>query len=266
MLSDFEVITKQFPQGQDIIIYPIADVHLGSKECMLEEWQAFCKHVQDTPNAYIIIGGDLLDNCTRNSVGNVFEMGMRPSEAKKLLAQQLEPIKDRILCAVPGNHECRKDSQAADDNALYDVMCKLDIEDKFRPNVCFLKIVFNEGIPRDTKCRKYVPCYTFVVTHGSGGGTTFGAPVNKGNNFGYTVDNMDCLILGHTHKPFTTQPQKIVFDTHNDCVTFKPFKVVCCTSWLQWGGYAASKMLIPASHDLQTITLSGNHKKLTVTM
>ena len=77
---------------------------------------------------------------------------------------------------------------------------------------------------------------------------------------------MDALIVGHTHKPFTTQPGKIKIDPFNNKVSIKPFKVISATSWLGFGGYAAQKMLLPTSHCMQTITLKGSHKEMIVTM
>lgn len=77
---------------------------------------------------------------------------------------------------------------------------------------------------------------------------------------------MDALIVGHSHKPFVTQPGKISVDTHNNKISIKPFKVVTSTSWMDFGGYAAQKMLLPSSHALQTITLCGTKKEITVTM
>jgi hypothetical protein len=63
-----------------------------------------------------------------------------------------------------------------------------------------------------------------------------------------------------------TQPSKIFVDTHNNKVSFKPFKVVSSTAWLDFGGYAAQKMLLPSSHAPQVITLCGNKKEIKVTM
>ena len=110
------------------------------------------------------------------------------------------------------------------------------------------------------------PTYTIVVTHGAGGGIYTGAAVNRNERFGYVIDGMDCLIVGHTHKPFVTQPSKIKINPYNNTVSMRPFKVVSTTSWLNFGGYAAQKMLLPSSHAVQTITLTGKRKEIVVTM
>lgn len=261
MHSDFEIIQHHFKEKKDIKIYPISDVHLGAAEHLETFWNDFVGKVQEDENAYVILGGDLINNSTRNSVANVFAETMRPREQKRLMAEMLSPIKDKILCAVTGNHE-RRSGKDADDDPTYDIMCKLDIEDVYRENVAFLKLQFGD-VYGDGKKN---PTYTFVVTHGAGGGMLTGGSVNRNERFGYVIDGMDCLVVGHTHKPWVTQPSKIKIDAHNNKVSIKPFKVVSSTSWLDYGGYAAQKMLIPSSHAPQIITVCGNHKEIKVTM
>ena len=261
MLSDFEIITHHFPKNNDITIFPISDVHLGASEHMEKEWAEFCRMIEGNPNAYIILGGDLINNATRNSVSNVFEETMRPREQKRVMAEMLTPLRDRILCSVSGNHE-RRSGKDADDDPTYDVMCKLDLEHLYRENMAFVKLRFGKKEADGNKN----PTYMLVVSHGAGGGMLTGGAVNRNERFGYVIDGMDCLIVGHTHKPFVTQPSKIKIDPYNNKVDIKPFKVVSTTSWLNYGGYAAQKMLLPSSHAPQVITLGGNRKEIKVTM
>lgn len=262
MLSDFDMIVKHFPERDDIIIYPIADVHLGAAEHMKKEWETFCKELLKQPNAYIILGGDLINNATKSSVSNVYEEVLRPREQKRLITEMLAPLKDRILCAVGGNHE-RRSAKDVDNDITYDIMAKLDLEDVYRENIAFLKIQMG-NIKNDGRKN---PTYSIAITHGSGGGLMTGSTVNRAERFGYVFDGqLDCLIVGHSHKPFVTQPQKIHIDTQHNRVSYKPFKVVCATSWLEYGGYAVQKMLLPSGHALQTITLHGNKKQIDVMM
>ena len=262
MQSDFTIIQHKFPKRNDIRIYPIGDVHLGAAEHMAAEWERFCDSVLEDPNAYLVILGDLLNNATRSSVSNVYEETMRPRDAKRLMCDMLAPLRERILVFVSGNHE-KRSLRDADDDPTYDIACKLDLESLYRENIAFVKIQMGERLHTKGLER---PTYTLVVTHGAGGGALTGSAVNKSERFGYVVDGADALILGHTHKPFITQPNKIFIDPRNNRVTFKPFKVISCTSWLSWGGYAAQKMLPPTSHAPQIITLCGKRKELRVQM
>lgn len=267
MLRDFELIQHQFWGGHDITVIPISDVHLGSPECMEQEFISFVRTVRDTPNTYLVIGGDLIENGTRSSVGDsVFRQTMPPGQQKREMANILSEVKDRILCFVPGNHE-RRSGKDADDDPVYDIAAKLDLEHLYRENIAFVKVQMGKPETENGKmnCGTNRPTYVLVVTHGAGGGILTGASVNRGERFGYVVDGMDALIVGHTHKPFTTQPGKIKIDPFNNKVSIKPFKVICATSWLEWGGYAAQKMLLPSTHCLQTLTLKGDHKEIVVT-
>lgn len=261
------MIQHQFLGGHNITVIPISDVHLGSQECMEQEFISFIKTVKETPNTYLVLGGDLIDNGTRSSVTNPFRATMPPSQQKKEMANILSEVRDRILCFVPGNHE-RRSGKDADDDPMYDIAAKLDLEALYRENVAFVKIQMGvkeraSGAKMDGYKR---PTYTLVVTHGAGGGILTGGAVNRGERFGYVIDGMDALIVGHTHKPFTTQPGKIFIDPRNNLVSVKPFKVISSTSWLSYGGYAASKMLLPATHCLHTLTLRGDKKEMIVTM
>ncbi len=261
MLPDFEIITHKFPERQNITIIPISDVHLGAAEHMEKEWMNFCDSVLKNPCIYVTLGGDLINNATKSSVSNVFEETMRPREQKKMMATLLEPIKDRILCAVSGNHE-RRSGKDVDDDPTYDIMCKLDIENLYRENMAFVKIQIGDQNGNGDRN----PTYMLVVTHGGGGGAMTGSAVNKNERFGYVIDGADALIVGHTHKPFVTQPSKIFIDKFNNKVSMKPFKVISTTSWLSYGSYAVQKMMLPTSHTPQTITLCGTKKEILVTM
>ena len=223
--------------------------------------------VKNTPNVYITLGGDLLNNGLKNSLTNVYRERYMPSEAKRMMAKMLEPVRDRILCAVSGNHE-RRTSKEVDCDLTYDIMSKLDLETLYRENIAFVKIQM--GVPEletgsKTNGEKR-PTYNLVVTHGAGGGILTGGSVNRNERFGYVIDGMDALIVGHTHKPFTSQPGKIVIDPRNNKVSIKPFKVITSTSWLNFSPYAMQKMLLPTTHCLHTLHLSGDHKEIVVTM
>jgi len=228
---------------------------------MEQEWISFCKQLETEPGSYIVLGGDLMNNATRNSVSNVFEERFRPREQKKQLVKLLEPVRDRILCMVSGNHE-RRSQKDADDDPSYDIACKLDIEDRYRENVAFLRLQMG----RQESNGLSNPTYSIVVTHGAGGGILTGSAVNRSERFGYVLDGCDALIVGHTHKPFVTQPAKILIDSRNGKVSVKPFKVVSMTSWLNWGGYAAQKMLPPTSFAPQIMSLNGKRKEIRVEM
>jgi hypothetical protein len=70
--------------------------------------------------------------------------------------------------------------------------------------------------------------------------------VNRNERFGNVIEGLDCLIVGHTHKGTVTKPSKIVIDRKNDKVSMSHYTVISMVSWLNFGGYAMQKMLLPA--------------------
>ena len=240
MLKDFEMVTHHF--NEPITIFPISDVHYGALEHCSKEWLDFCKMVEQTPNAYIILGGDLVNNNVRTcGFINPYDELVRPREQKHRMVEFLSPIKDRILCAVSGNHEAR--SLKDDDvDITYDIMAKLDIEELYRPSMCFMKVSLGHRKSDNTP----IQSYTFAVTHGAGGGIYTGATVNRNERFGNVIEGLDCLVVGHTHKGTVTKPSKIVIDRKNDTVSMQHYTVISMVSWLNFGGYAMQKMLLPS--------------------
>lgn len=260
MLNDFEMITHSF--DHPITIFPISDVHFGALGHMEHDWTVFCELIDKTPNSYVILGGDLINNNTRSSVGSPWDDTIRPREQKKRMVEFLTPIKDKILCSVTGNHEARS-MKDADDDPTYDIMTKLDLEHLYRQNMCFMKISLGHRKDDNTPLQSY----TFAVTHGAGGGIYTGATVNRNERFGNVIDGLDCLVVGHTHKGTVSKPSKIVIDRKNATVSMSHYTVISMISWMNYGGYALKKMLLP-SHvaDPQRLNLAmdKHHKRIEV--
>lgn len=263
-MNDFDMIVHQMYGGHDIKIIPVSDVHLGTEECMQEAFERFVQLVKETPNVYVSLGGDLINNSIRSSIGSPFTE-IRPHEQKRLMAKILEPIRDRILCGVGGNHE-RRSKKDADDDPMYDIMAKLDIEHLYRENLAVVKIQMGNKLNDNgnNTAGFQRPTYIFVVTHGAGGGMLAGAGVNRGQRYSLVYDGMDAMIIGHTHIPYNIKYSKIKIDPRNNSVTKHDFHVVCSTSWLEYKGYPVEKMLYPAAFADQTIILSGKHKEITI--
>jgi hypothetical protein len=119
-----------------------------------------------------------------------------------------------------------------------------------------------------TKDGKPETSFGFCVTHGSGGGIYTGAALNKSERYGNLIEGLDCIVTGHVHKGFISKPSKIVLDTRNGKVSMRHYVAISCVSWLNYGGYAARTMLLPAQIcDPQKLRLSADHhgKKITTT-
>ena len=225
------VIKQKFDNKATII--PISDVHIGSLECNERAWANFCMEIQQRPDTYIVLVGDLVNNSVRNAVANPFDETLRPRDQKYRMIEYLKPIRNKIIAAVSGNHEYRtkKDS---DGDITYDILCNLDLEGIYREDIAFIKIMCGTA------------AYAFAITHGAGGGALTGAAVNRNERYSYIIEGLDCLITGHTHKGVVSRPSRLVFDLNHSTVAQRSCTVITAESWLSYGGYAARKMLMPA--------------------
>ena len=257
MKTDFDLIVHRLPECKEARLYVIGDLHVGAIEANIKGWEQFVQKILQDKNAYIVILGDMMNNATKTSVSNVYEEVLRPRDQKRYLVSALSQLTERILCIVPGNHEQR--NKDVDDEPLYDVACKLDLEDMYRPNAAFVKVCFgsrNAG----RKNEKPLQVYTICCTHGAGGGIYTGAAVNRNERMAMFV-NADILAVGHTHKGAITKPARIEIDPYNNSVKMKTTTVISACSWLSYGGYAMRKMLLPSSaqdpENPQTLLLGG---------
>lgn len=266
-MRDFDIISHSFLGGNDIDIVPLFDVHLGNPDCMEKEFVKFVKDLEKRENTYIVIGGDLLENGTRNSVGDsVFEQTMPPGQQKLEMMNILKPVASKILCLVEGNHE-RRSSRDANTWPIFDIACMLNIEHLYRRHIAFVDIQLGEP-KRENGERSSGhnrPNYMLAVIHGSGGGVYSGSGLNRLERFGNYIEGLDALIAGHVHKAITSQPGRLRIDRHNKKIDLVKFKVVSSTSWLRYGGYAIDGMMGPSSFDMQVLHLSGKGKDLQIT-
>jgi len=264
MKADLEPIVYKH-SNEDITLVPVFDLHVGSEHFQKDRWEAFVKRVQSDPSIRLVIGGDMMDNGIKASVTLPYEQVLRPREQKAYLVETLSPIKDRILCGVSGNHEWRSVKEV-DDNPLYDVFAKMDIEDLYRENGAFLFLTFGERARESGSTVSGIdrPFYCIMVHHGSGGGMYIGSQAYKQERFGGMVEGLDLLITGHTHKPITFPSGKLVCDPRNKKVSVKEFRVVTANSWLDYGGYAMRKMLSPTASTMTEIILKGDRKQIRI--
>lgn len=246
MRDDFEIIRIPLPRTRTVTIYPVADVHLGATECHEREWDAFRSRVLAEKDSYLILHGDLINNNTRSSVGSPYADMLRPREQKRRMAEHLEPLRDKILCCVSGNHE-RRSLKDADQDPTYDIMCKLDLEDRYRESMAFLYLTIGTRSQGEGRTGTHA-AYNICVTHGAGGGALSGGVINRNERFARSICGVDALIVGHSHNGMISRPSQLVMDARTDRVTQRDIVVVATTSWQQFGGYAAQKMLQPRAN------------------
>ena len=237
-----------YSYGEDVkalTIYPLADVHLGAQGCHSDAFYKLLAKIKDEPDSRVILLGDLIDNGTRNSVTDIFKATMPPSQQKREMANALEPIRSQIIAILPGNHE-RRSGKDADDCPAYDIASKLDLEDRYRESIAFVRIALGKRTSGKLRDKKQWTYY-IAATHGAGGGALPGSGINRADNFMQALDGIDIFIHGHTHKPYTLPGSKLVTDTQNKLVRRRATLTMGVNSWLDYVGYPVDKMLRPTA-------------------
>lgn len=241
MRPDNEVIEADLSQLNSVVVYPLADVHLGSEEADTAAFERLIAEIQADSLARIVLAGDLIDNGIKSSVTNVYRQTMRPAEQKREMARLLAPVREKILCILPGNH-CYRSAKDTDDCPAYDIASKLDIEDLYRENAAFIRL----RVGKDTAHQR--PYRYFIgVLHGSGGGMYAGSTVNKNDNYMQAIEGLDVLITAHSHKPYALRGSKLECDYGRNIVRQRPTLEMCAGSWLNYAGYATRKLLRPVA-------------------
>lgn len=237
MMSDYAPIIHRL-DGRTIKIWAIADVHIGAREADLYGFERFLKRIAESPDDYLVLCGDIINNGIRDSLTNVYEETMPPSAQIDKAVELLEPVADRILGAVGGNHEARS-KMAVDLDPMHTIMTILRIQDLYRQNFAIMRVNLENGRVRDS--------YALMLIHGKSEA--------KRKKFDLAVEGVDAIIGGHTHSPLAAKSARLVF-THNNNINVEPFISLTASSWLDYGGYAAASLYVPtAASDPQALQL-----------
>lgn len=243
-------------------IVPISDWHIGSPKADFRLMQSMVKQIKENENTYCILNGDLIENSTKNSVGDVYECELSPMEQIKTAISILEPIQDKILGATLGNHEARSYKQDGID-LMYFLMSEFSLHDRYDPNAILLFTRFGEmhkGMKETNgsgNVRKL--CYSIYATHGSSSGRTAGAKANGLQRMSQIV-NADVCLISHTHYPMIFKESSYEIDYRNSCVHEKETLFINSGSALGYGGYAERYSLKPSSKAQPLIILDGTRK------
>lgn len=227
-------------KGFDTIeIWPISDMHVGSREFHEGKLSQAVRDIASEPNRYVVLAGDLCDNATKSSVGDIYRATLSPRDQPQYVAELLYQIKDRILAVVSGNH-CWRTMKDVDLDPMAMIAAKLNVEHLYEPDMAFIKLIAGKR----SNNTKTPPNYCIAITHGAGGGSLLGAGMNKAEPFALAM-GVDLLITGHTHRSATAPILRYECDMAKGVMVPKEARILIATGWLEYMGYPARKMLKP---------------------
>jgi predicted MPP superfamily phosphohydrolase len=239
---------------KQIEIHTLADLHMGDSFCDHIEIQRQIKAIKDTPNAYCILNGDLMNNATKTSISDSYAENLTPMQQIGQAVELLTPIKDKIFSIQSGNHEKRTYNKEGID--LTEIVAReLRLTDRYSKtgNLIFIRFGWDTN-----HCRKQ--WYSIYANHGSGGGRKEGAKAIRLADMASIVD-ADVYIHSHTHLPMIMKQGFFRVNTAASVVTNVTKLFVNTSSTLEYGGYGEGYEFKPNSKDTPIIYLDGTRKR-----
>ena len=247
----------------ELIIF--ADEHIGDELSDLNRLKERIEYVKNTPNAYCVLNGDILDNATATSVGDVYSQELNPMEQLQTAVDLFGCIAHKILCITHGNHENRTyKKEGINLSRLLAAQLGLPHRYSSASAVLFLRFGRLSNGKKETngsgKVRKV--CYSINLVHGTGGGRKVSSKANRLVEMAAIVD-CDIYIHAHTHTPMIIKQGFFRIDTKNSSVAFVDKLFVNTAANLHFGGYGEAAEYVPSSMQTPTIYLSGTKKEYT---
>ena len=250
--------------GEDIdsaYIVPLSDLHIGA-DFDEKKFLGYRQWILDTPNAYCVINGDVIDNSISESIGDTYGT-LRPDEQKELAEDLLRPLAEqgKILAWLEGNHEMRTARKT--DEFIGKSLCKLlglHTKEKsiYDPDGVFLFL--NVGYDRN-KGKKTRLTYTGFMLHGYAGGKRMGGKVNAVEDMA-RITACDFYIASHTHTKFVFPGRIIVPDTRTKTIRYHKQLFVSAGSFMEYSGYAIRAGYHPASLGSPRLRFDGTRKDI----
>ena len=248
-------------------LHIFADEHVGDEHCDMQSLKDRIEYVRNTPHAYAVLNGDLMDNATKTSIGDTYANVFNPMEQIEQAYTLFSPIQDKILAITHGNHEARTYRKEGIDLSAI-LAARLGHIERYSPTSALVFLRFGErtGCKESNgsgKNRKL--CYTLYMLHGSGGGRKEGAKAIRLADMASIIDT-DIYIHSHTHLPMVMKQAFHRIDPRNNAVAIVDKLFVNTASNLNYGGYGEAQEFKPSSKKTPVIYLNGKKKEMTATL
>ena len=255
-----KVIKIDLPKEiEGIELHTFADEHIGDEHCDFDRLKQRIEYVANTPNAYCLLNGDIIDNATKTSIGDTYANVFNPMEQLENAVKLFRPLaeKGKILARTHGNHEARTYRKEGIDLS-YLLAVQLGLFERYSPTSALIFLRFGKSHNHGNTSKQ---CYTIFMLHGSGGGRKEGAKAIRLADMSSIIDT-DIYCHAHTHLPMVMKQSFHRIDKQNSTVRIVEKLFVNTASNLNYGGYGESKEFKPSSKTSPIIYLSGTKKEM----
>lgn len=210
----------------------------GFGRVSLEKLKGYIEWVKDTPNAFVFLLGDMVNCATLDSKSSPFEQDMNLSEQVENIVALLNPIKDKIVGAVDGNHENRLVKYSGYSPTI-SICERLGSVPYFGHSGV---VIFRLGC-RDGKSPRH--SFTGYFHHTTGGGRTVGSKLNRVDMLRDIIPNADFYCGGHNHQLGVVHNVTHVINPTTGKMDVIRQMIVDCGGYLEWKNSYAEGMMLP---------------------
>lgn len=233
----------------------MSDIHLGHKAFDEKSFENTINVIKQIPNFYVFLGGDSANHANKGSKSSQYEENMTPREQikgqyeyerggkllRKGLLQHLEPIKDRIIGKINGNHDGTR-MQEFNDMSPSEYLCDvLGIE--YFGDLAFIH--FSVGKNAYTHFHHH-------ITGSTGKKLNLNKLQEKGEEF-----RCDVIWGEHTHRRQWGWETYVDIDLRNQKPVIRKQYYLNTNSMMGWGGYAKTKGYRLGLTGIKVIEMSG---------
>jgi hypothetical protein len=240
MEVEIPVIVRDYSDLNELYVYPLGDVHIGSDKHAAGRWAEWLKYLEQEPKASMMGTGDFLNCALKGSKSEAYDDTLTVGKARESLSDGIAALaaEGRVDIMIPGNHEERV-YRLVGDEPIASVTREHGIPYSRGPVVLIYKVGDVE--------------YTVFLKHGRGGGQ-IGARANRLAQQARTLV-ADVYVSGHTHSQLVF-PQEL-FVVQDRKVKRMRQLFISSGSFLNYELYAAEAGLPPTKIGAPRIRLDG---------
>jgi len=222
-------------------LYALSCLHYGASTCNYKMLGKFIDSLAKEENALIVLLGDLMENATRDSIGDgVYRQVIPPHEQKTGVAKLLSKVAHKILYIHRGNHSARS-VKAVDQDPERDIADLLQVPYFIGP--AYIDLV----------CQNHL--WTMCSFHGKSSSNTIGGRINATQKRSLWHSAMINLV-GHYHDTQVVKDIEVVKDRENLTLEYMKRYYVLAGSFMEyWNSYAEEASYPPLDIGIPKVLL-----------
>lgn len=222
---------KQGLKESAVRLYPLVCMHIGASQCDAKFIKEHIQRIKKDPAAIAVYMGDGGECVTKLSKGDIYAQLLSPQQQHDILVEWLDPIKDKLLFGIRGNHGHRvyKETGLSFDKNLCH---RLGIP--YLGVSAFCNLVVNRS------------SYDLFFHHGADSGVAIQSKVTKAETFKQFID-ADALFTAHSHACMEVNPAALMScDNGSKKIKTKMrHQYICGCGYDSRTGYAEEKAYPP---------------------